>query len=594
VTRRSSLDPDRHDTEASHAAAPRVNRELGSRGLGRSIRKALMVGSLEVPRSGPTQQRQALQALLDCGGAELRRVISRQPRPTTTPAEERGRSARTGAVHLELRAHLQMRLAEEDVAEIETRRRTLEALFRSLDSGASFDLMQRLATRLSGDELSVLFHDELATPTREHLIRLLHRRMTTEARIPSLGPPEPGRYPCAAGQAILIDERGNAHCLDPTDEWFDSRYVDHEIVHAIAFPDAEQAVERILSGQDPGYERRHLTLFYAGGRAVTIELDRVATGGPPLGVRPKEDEPGFPSTGTARGAQLRYKPRRFVMRKGIIFPDPETYDPGSTPNIVVIAAAAKEEFEARRVFLKTAVLVAPFASSISALGGFHGQVRDTVSQLNRVVVQHEPGARGGSGRPRVDPEIDEIVDQAFKGLGKDGGDGGGPGGGSGGTGGIRSGIGVRVPATTGPSLAVKHPYQPRKGATASENAVGELLQRKLSDEAVYGSPEQFPGMPSGDYRFVSREGRVTSADLFEPNSASVGSVVANVIKKGSQPDFPQAEIVVVRFGNGDTADMGVDAARQIARDVFATPNHDVSRLIFVKGGEILLDTKDTL
>jgi hypothetical protein len=567
--------------------------KLGSIVVTRAITEALTRGLLAAPLSGYTQLRQSLLVKPEAGSAALQQTISRQvgAGPGAAAASKTSGSGRAGVAHLELRAQLQKRIAGEEVERIETRRRELEVLIRSLDSETAFDLVQRLSARVPGDELSELFHDELATETRKHLLKLLYRRMTSEAPIPSVGPPQPGKQWCRPGQAILIDERGQAHCLAPTDEWFDSRYVDHNIAHAVAFPDAEEAVERILSGQAPGYERRLLRLLYAGGGAVTIELDRVQTGGPPLGVHETpEDRSLPPSTGTARGAQLRYKPTRFVMRKGIIFPDPETYDPGSTPNIVEIAAAAKEEFAARRVFLKMAVLAAPFASSIGALASFHGQVRDVVGPLNSVVMHYRPEARHGSAKPEIDPVLDEAIEQAFQGLP-------GEGGGAGGRSKARSGIGVRVPATKGPSLALKSPYQPRKGATPSENRVGELLQQKLRDEAVYGSAEQFKKTRSGDYRLVHKNGHVTSADLFEPEGA-VGGVARHVMEgKGSagrSGGFSQAEIAVVEFGKGETASFGVDEARRVAREVLSTPSHDISRLIFVKGDEIILDTNDTL
>ena len=72
---------------------------------------------------------------------------------------------------------LQPRYAADDVAGYGARARKLEGVFRSASIEEAGPLFPRLALRRPGDNVSMLFHDHLSTPTRKKLLQILQDRM---------------------------------------------------------------------------------------------------------------------------------------------------------------------------------------------------------------------------------------------------------------------------------------------------------------------------------------------------------------------------------------------------------------------------------
>jgi hypothetical protein len=99
---------------------------------------------------------------------------------------------------------------------------------------------------------------------------------------------------------------------------------------------------------------------------------------------------------------------------------------------------------------------------------------------------------------------------------------------------------------------------------------------------VEGAPEM--DVRSGDYRFVKPDGTKVGADLYEPRTMNTRSIVANIYEKSGQ-----AEVAVVRLGEGTSGQLSVAQAESIARDVIATPGHSIARVIVLKGGQIIVD-----
>ena len=93
------------------------------------------------------------------------------------------------------------------------------------------------------------------------------------------------------------------------------------------------------------------------------------------------------------------------------------------------------------------------------------------------------------------------------------------------------------------------------------------------------------GNRSGDYRFEDASGTIRSADLYQPSTSKVPSIMLQIVKKSAQ-----AEIVVVEFPGASTA-LGATEADALANALFSTPNHSIERLIVVKGDKIILDRR---
>jgi Domain of unknown function (DUF4157) len=143
--------------------------------------------------------------------------------------------------------------------------------------------------------------------------------------------------------------------------------------------------------------------------------------------------------------------------------------------------------------------------------------------------------------------------------------------------------------TVGPG-PVRRPYvNNNPKATASEIETGEMLDSMAQAGTLKGASRvegatEISGHRSGDYRIEKPDGTKISADLYEPESASVNSIVSNVFKKSGQ-----ADAVVIKLGKGESGRLSIDDANTIARDVLRTPDQSISRVIVEKGGVVIVD-----
>ena len=51
----------------------------------------------------------------------------------------------------------------------------------------------------------------------------------------------------------------------------------------------------------------------------------------------------------------------------------------------------------------------------------------------------------------------------------------------------------------------------------------------------------------------------------------------------------QANVAVIKFGEGESTKLSIDDANTIASDVLKTPGHSINRVIVVKGGVVIVD-----
>jgi hypothetical protein len=127
-------------------------------------------------------------------------------------------------------------------------------------------------------------------------------------------------------------------------------------------------------------------------------------------------------------------------------------------------------------------------------------------------------------------------------------------------------------------------------ATPSELKNGELLDVQAQAgklpgvSRVEGVPESsVPGVRTGDYAFVGRDGSRTAADLWEPRTKNITAQKIIDAKQG------QAKIMVVGLGEGESGTFTAAQAEGVASDLFSTPNHDIDRIVLMKDGRVLLD-----
>ena len=127
-------------------------------------------------------------------------------------------------------------------------------------------------------------------------------------------------------------------------------------------------------------------------------------------------------------------------------------------------------------------------------------------------------------------------------------------------------------------------------ATPDEVRLGTFLQhcavagRLPGVKAVEGAPE-VPGQRSGDYRFILDDGRVLSADLYQPVSANTRSIAAHVMQKSGQ-----ATVVVLELGRGNSDRIGVREATHMVQEILDTPGHTINRLLVIRHGVIIVDS----
>ncbi len=142
------------------------------------------------------------------------------------------------------------------------------------------------------------------------------------------------------------------------------------------------------------------------------------------------------------------------------------------------------------------------------------------------------------------------------------------------------------PVTTDPELKPYVNNNPK--ATLPEIETGTFLDTRAQAgklkgvSRVEGAPEL--KVRSGDYRFVRPDGTKIRADLVEPRTTNTSSIVTSIFKKSGQ-----AEVAVVRLGEGTSGELSAAQAESIARDVVSTPGITINRVIVTKGSEIIVD-----
>jgi hypothetical protein len=94
-----------------------------------------------------------------------------------------------------------------------------------------------------------------------------------------------------------------------------------------------------------------------------------------------------------------------------------------------------------------------------------------------------------------------------------------------------------------------------------------------------------PGKRNGDYTFYDENGNPSRADLYEPQTGNPGSIAQNSMAKSGQ-----AETVVVDLSKGNARNVNDQGVDQIVNDVQSTPDHDISRVIVTRDGQVLRDT----
>ena len=100
---------------------------------------------------------------------------------------------------------------------------------------------------------------------------------------------------------------------------------------------------------------------------------------------------------------------------------------------------------------------------------------------------------------------------------------------------------------------------------------------------VEGAPE-IPGQRSADYRFTLDDGRVVSADLYQPESTNVRSITAHIMQKSGQ-----ATVVIVELGRGHSSQIEAEETTQIAQMVIETPGHTIHRILVIKDNRVRAD-----
>lgn len=215
-------------------------------------------------------------------------------------------------------------------------------------------------------------------------------------------------------------------------------------------------------------------------------------------------------------------------------------DFSATNNIVSLRAGLHDQIEELKKLMGLIELASGFAANIAALGGVAGSHGgNTGTRFSRIFGNKNAPAKAGPPKKAGKP----------------------------------------VPTSAKP----KGPYVNKNPkASKSEQEIGKMLHEKLP-EKVSGAPTKSDGR-SGDYRFEGPDGKIRSADLYEPTSGSTRNITDSIIRKSGQ-----AEIVVVKFGDDKTAKFGVPEATTISNDVLRTPGHSITRTIFVKNNVIILD-----
>jgi hypothetical protein len=279
------------------------------------------------------------------------------------------------------------------------------------------------------------------------------------------------------------------------------------------------------------------------------------------------------------------------------------YDTTNTPNIVQIADWINEELALRKARrLEIAELVNTFAGAIAALGSIR-------SETARIGVQGGGSGKGGArptsrrGSPKSSGGEHGGGGTGDSGGGgyptKSGSGGGKKGGGSGKSRGGRYGepdksVKQRANRDRGGSRGANKPkdFENRNPqATPREREVGEMLADHLQDGTsapIVKIETRAPqgrkgGGQTGDYYLLDKNGKtVATADLYETKLKDPQDIARQVIdQKNTQADIP-----VIDLKSPKTT---TETARQIAKVIEETGNHGFTRLIFVKGRQVVLD-----
>lgn len=159
---------------------------------------------------------------------------------------------------------------------------------------------------------------------------------------------------------------------------------------------------------------------------------------------------------------------------------------------------------------------------------------------------------------------------------------------------IRAGTGKRAAPPTGSSspTTIKPYFNGNPEATPEEMRIGKMLDelaqagRLPGVSRVRGAPPSKGGGPrSGDYRMTDATGQEARGDLYEPRTNKPDNIATN-IREGKSG---QADIAIVKLGEGQSAQLGVAEAKRIGRDVVDTPDHSVRRVIVIKDDKIIAD-----
>jgi hypothetical protein len=126
-------------------------------------------------------------------------------------------------------------------------------------------------------------------------------------------------------------------------------------------------------------------------------------------------------------------------------------------------------------------------------------------------------------------------------------------------------------------------------ATSDEIKIGEFLNRQaqlgqLSGVIRVEGAAEIPGSRRGNYRFIHPDGSQTSADLMQPQSKRTRSIAQNIIEKSNQ-----AKIVVIELARGESNQITIDQAQNMADGVLSTPDCGIIRIIIIKNNHIIVD-----
>jgi hypothetical protein len=158
---------------------------------------------------------------------------------------------------------------------------------------------------------------------------------------------------------------------------------------------------------------------------------------------------------------------------------------------------------------------------------------------------------------------------------------------------VRSSETKRIGGARGPRVldtATREFETLNKGS--EENRVGAALDRDAQSGRIEGirrvrGLDVVPGSKSPDYHVTDSKGNTTTADLFQPKSSNLASVETNIIESKSG----QAKIAIVELYRGDSKQIGISGAKSLGIKVVNHPSSSIERVIVIKDGQVIADTK---